>query len=64
MMMMCKEGLMSSEDTLGEGFPCDVSLQDGFVCSDGIIDRGIFSGGKYFPGDDVKRGLLVPEMIS
>lgn len=26
-------------------FSCDVSQQDGFVCSNDIIDRGIFSGG-------------------
>lgn len=52
MMVPWKGGLVSSEDTLGEVFPCSVSQQDGFVCSDDIIDRGIFSGGKYFSDDD------------
>lgn len=49
---------------LARHFACDVPQEDGFVCSDNIIDRGIFSGRKYFPGDDVRRGLLVPEMTS
>lgn len=39
--------------------------EDGFVCRHGFIDRGIFFGRKYFPGDDeVHRGLLVPETTS
>lgn len=65
MMMSRKGGLLSREDTLGEASLHSASQQDGFVCSDGIMDRGIFSGGKDFPGDDdVKRGLWVPEMMS
>lgn len=44
---------------LARHFPCDASQEDGFVCSNHIIDRGIFSGRKYFPGDDnIKRSLL------
>lgn len=39
-------------------FPCGTSREDGFVRRHGFIDRGIFFGRKYFPGDEeVHRGL-------
>lgn len=62
MALLGEGGPLSSEDTVSDGFSPARALEDGFVCSDNSIDRGIFFGRK-FPGDDEVE-FLVPEMTS
>lgn len=57
-------GPTGSEDTVGRHFPCNVSQEDGFVCSDRVIDRGISCVASIFLVMMMSRGLLVPERTS